>query len=29
VTAIDEKFELPLIKERSVVFTDGTSVPLD
>jgi len=29
VTAIDEKFELPLIKERSVVFTDGTSVLLD
>ena len=29
VTAINENFELPLIKEQSVVFGDGTTVPLD
>lgn len=28
VTAISEHFELPLIKDRSVVFSDGTIVPL-
>ena len=29
VTAIAEKFEPPLIKDRWVVFSDGTVVPLD
>jgi hypothetical protein len=29
VTAINENFELPLIKERSAVFGDGTIVALD
>jgi hypothetical protein len=28
VTAIAEHFELPLVKDRSVVFSDGTIVPL-
>ena len=29
VTALAEKFEVPLIKDRSAVFSDGTVVPLD
>ena len=29
VTAIAEHFEPPLIKDRSVAFNDGTTVPLD
>ena len=29
VTAIREHFELPLIKDQAVAFSDGTTVPLD
>ena len=29
VTTINEHFELPLVKDRSAVFGDGTIVPLD
>ena len=29
VTAVGEKFELPLIKDRAVAFSDGTTVPLN
>jgi hypothetical protein len=28
-TAIDEKFEPPLLKEQTLTFTDGTVVPLN